>query len=32
VKKELGPKGYQEKTYWRGNWWMKDAKVKRKKP
>ena len=31
VKKELGPKGYQEKTYWRGSWWMKDAKVKRQK-
>jgi len=31
VKKELGPKGFNEHTYWRGSWWMKDAKVKRQK-
>ena len=31
VKKELGPKGFNERTYWRGSWWMKDAKVKRQK-
>jgi hypothetical protein len=31
VKKELGPKGYNERNYWRGNWWIKGAKVKRKK-
>ena len=30
VKEELGPKGYTEQNYWRGNWWMKDAKVKRR--
>jgi len=27
----LGPKGFNERTYWRGSWWMKDAKVKRQK-
>ena len=31
VKKELGPKGYTQQNYWRGGWWMKDAKVKRRK-
>ena len=31
VKKELGVKGYTERNYWRGGWWMKDAKVKRRK-
>ena len=31
VKKELGPKGFTEQNYWRGSWWMKDAKVKRQK-
>ena len=31
VKKELGVKGYTERNYWRGSWWMKDAKVKRRK-
>ena len=30
VKKELEPKGYNEKDYWRGGWWMKDNKEKRK--
>ena len=30
VKKELEPKGYTEKDYWRGGWWMKDNKEKRK--
>jgi hypothetical protein len=31
VKKELIPKGYNERDYWRGGWWMKDAKEKRRK-
>jgi hypothetical protein len=30
VKKELEPKGYNEKDYWRGGWWMKETKEKRK--
>ena len=31
VKKELEPKGYNERDYWRGDWWMIDAKQKRRK-
>lgn len=31
VKKELEPKGYDEKNYWRGDWWMIDMKQKRRK-
>jgi amino acid transporter len=30
VKKELAPLGYTEKDYWRGGWWMKEGKEKRK--
>ena len=30
VKKELEPKGYTERDYWRGSWWMKNAKEKRR--
>jgi len=28
VKAELAPKGYTEKNYWRGDWWMKEKKQK----
>jgi fatty acid desaturase len=28
VKKELEPKGYNERNYWRGDWWMKNEKQK----
>jgi hypothetical protein len=31
VKKELIPKGYDEKNYWRGDWWMVEDKKKTKK-
>jgi hypothetical protein len=31
VKKELIPKGYDEKNYWRGDWWMVEDKKKVKK-
>jgi hypothetical protein len=31
VKKELIPKGYNQRDYWRGGWWMKEAKEKRRK-
>ena len=31
VKKELEPKGYTQRDYWRGNWWMKNPKEKRRK-
>jgi cytochrome b subunit of formate dehydrogenase len=31
VKSELIPKGYDEKNYWRGDWWMLEDKQKSKK-
>ena len=31
VKKELIQKGYDEKNYWRGDWWMMEDKKKLKK-
>jgi hypothetical protein len=31
VKNELTPKGYNEKDYWRGDWWMVEEKKKPKK-
>ncbi len=31
VKAELGPKGYNERDYWRGDWWMIESKRKRRK-
>jgi hypothetical protein len=31
VKAELKPKGYDEKNYWRGDWWMVEDKKKLKK-
>jgi len=31
VKKELEPKGYIQRNYWRGSWWMKNPKEKRQK-
>lgn len=31
VKTELVPKGYDEKNYWRGDWWMIEEKQKTKK-
>jgi hypothetical protein len=31
VKKELAPKGYNEKDYWRGDWWMVEDRRKAKK-
>ncbi|MBN1644394.1 MAG: hypothetical protein JW856_06220 [Dehalococcoidales bacterium] len=31
VKAELEPKGYNERDYWRGDWWMKDVKTRRRK-
>jgi len=31
VKAELEPKGYNEKDYWRGDWWMVDKKQKAKR-
>ncbi len=31
VKTELAPKGYNEKDYWRGDWWMVEEKQKPKK-
>jgi hypothetical protein len=31
VKKELEPKGYNERDYWRGDWWMIESKQKRRK-
>ena len=30
VKEELASKGYNEKNYWRGDWWMAEKKPKRK--
>jgi len=30
VKKELEPKGFNEKDYWRGGWWMKENNKKRR--
>jgi len=30
-KKELEPKGYNQRDYWRGSWWMKESKEKRRK-
>jgi ABC-type multidrug transport system fused ATPase/permease subunit len=31
VKTELEPKGYNERDYWRGSWWMIESKQKRRK-
>jgi hypothetical protein len=31
VKADLIPKGYDEKNYWRGDWWMVQDKKKLKK-
>jgi len=31
VKAELEPKGYNERDYWRGDWWMMESKQKRRK-
>lgn len=31
VKTELGTKGYNERNYWRGDWWMDESKRKKKK-
>jgi len=31
VKTELAPKGYNEKNYWRGDWWMIESKQQKKK-
>ena len=31
VKAELEPKGYNERDYWRGSWWMIEPKQKRRK-
>ena len=31
VKAELEPKGYNERDYWRGDWWMIESKRKRRK-
>jgi len=31
VKVELEPKGYTERNYWRGDWWMIESKQKKKK-
>jgi len=31
VKTELEPKGYNEKNYWRGDWWMIESKQKKRK-
>jgi hypothetical protein len=31
VKKELEPKGYTQKDYWRGDWWMVPKKQKKSK-
>lgn len=31
IKSELAPKGYTEKDYWRGDWWMLDKKQKKAK-
>ena len=31
VKAELEPKGYNERDYWRGDWWMIESKQKRRK-
>ncbi len=31
VKSELAPKGYNDKDYWRGDWWMVEDKQKQKK-
>jgi hypothetical protein len=30
VKAELSSKGYNEKNYWRGDWWMVEKSKKRK--
>ena len=31
VKAELEPKGYNQRDYWRGDWWMEESKQKRRK-
>jgi hypothetical protein len=31
VKADLMPKGYNERNYWRGDWWMDESKRKKKK-
>ncbi len=31
VKKELAPKGLNEKDYWRGDWWMEERRKKQQK-
>ena len=31
VKKELEPKGYNERDYWRGDWWMIESKAEKAK-
>jgi hypothetical protein len=31
VKVELEPKGYNERNYWRGDWWMIESKQKKRK-
>ncbi len=31
VKAELEPEGYNERNYWRGDWWMVESKQKRRK-
>lgn len=31
VKAELEPKGYNERNYWRGDWWMIESKQKKRK-
>jgi len=31
VKEELEPKGYNERDYWRGGWWMIETKQQRRK-
>ncbi|MDD5288379.1 MAG: hypothetical protein PHY28_04640 [Dehalococcoidales bacterium] len=31
VKTELEPKGYTERDYWRGDWWMIESKQKKRK-
>lgn len=32
AKTELEPKGYNERDFWRGDWWMIESKQKRRKP
>jgi hypothetical protein len=31
VKAELEPKGYNDRDYWRGDWWMIESRQKRRK-